>query len=681
MLQQVKKLAGGGRQLRDAKVKQKKKAQSHGVLQQQPKVANRESEDWRLYPMLKFLQQHIVDLHKGLYSSSGFHQNRLKDSLTQEGFVEFCTDRQQASTNHLKGCMLTCFNLLKISSCSERFPKSWLRDIQGCECALDCVHVILQLGQEVRYTQIGCTSLGSRTFRDWLVSLEDCCNAPPVQSACRGCFVCTKETMLLQHPIFKGLHLCKTCERTYTSHIWTEDSSRFEESCRICSFGGRLVKCCKPGCAIAHCEICLCLSGGHQAYSDIVASDSWQCWVCSGNMLEGAVVKSAVVVGAKSMSDGRPERPKSFSCAQQHGVAKWLEHNTGALHCNLSSYSTERAINVLSVFDGIGGAVVALREAGFKGIGSYFSSEIDSKAQTIVDGNNGGEHSNIEHFNDEHCDVTKLTEEKLEEMAKERKIDLLIGGSPCVDLACCKRGKEGLHGPESSLFFEFVRILNFFRDYYAEHDSGHKLFFMLENTASMNRNDTYEMTDSLGVAPLQMNAEMITPCRRDRLYWINWEVSAFKKKGDATLKAMLNEMQGNSAVPLHDKGYCIRAFSGFRTDILDERSAFSMKDMTILRIRPDSDRFRGLTTAEKAKCLGFPNGYIDNGGASDAEKSRFLGKTFSIPVVAGLLKPLVTCFKQSSGIGIAAPLLLWSPRVQSVSDLTDMLLWCRCRQS
>ena len=121
-------------------------------------------------------------------------------------------------------------------------------------------------------------------------------------------------------------------------------------------------------------------------------------------------------------------------------------------------------------------------------------------------------------------------------MAKETKIDLLIGGSPCVDLACCKQGKEGLHDAESSVFFEFVKIRNFLRRYYAKHDSGHKLFFMLENTASMNKIDTLEMTASLGVAPLTMNVDMISSCRRGRLYGISYQVSAFKEKYDATLK-------------------------------------------------------------------------------------------------------------------------------------------------
>ena len=127
------------------------------------------------------LQEHIVDLHGGLHSSSGFHQKRLKDSWTQEEFVDFCTDRQQASTSYLKACMLTCFNLLKQSFCSEQFPKLWDRDILGCEYAFHCLRVMLQPGQEVRFSQIGCTSLslGGRTIRDWLVSLERYCNTPP----------------------------------------------------------------------------------------------------------------------------------------------------------------------------------------------------------------------------------------------------------------------------------------------------------------------------------------------------------------------------------------------------------------------------------------------------------------------------------------------------------------------
>ena len=84
--------------------------------------------------------------------------------------------------------------------------------------------------------------------------------------------------------------------------------------------------------------------------------------------------------------------------------------------------------------------------------------------------------------------------------------------------------------PALNLATWLAQDVDFLRNYYAEHVSGHKLFFMLENTASMNKIDTLEMTASLGVAPLTMNVDMISSCRRGRLYGIGYQVSAFKKK-------------------------------------------------------------------------------------------------------------------------------------------------------
>ena len=92
--------------------------------------------------------------------------------------------------------------------------------------------------------------------------------------------------------------------------------------------------------------------------------------------------------------------------------------------------------------------------------------------------------------------------------------DLLVGGSPCQDLSIAKKGREGLKGSRSSLFWEFVRLLELKKPKY----------FLLENVASMKREDRDIISKALGVEPVCINASLQTAQQRKRLFWCNWEV-------------------------------------------------------------------------------------------------------------------------------------------------------------
>jgi len=117
----------------------------------------------------------------------------------------------------------------------------------------------------------------------------------------------------------------------------------------------------------------------------------------------------------------------------------------------------QRALNVLSIFDGVGAALVALRQLGIE-VNKFYTVEEDPIARSFVDGNHG---AGLLPFGDviELChDVRELSNEKLKGL--EHKIDLIIGGSPCTDMAGVKQQREGIAGANSILFFEFSRTYN-----------------------------------------------------------------------------------------------------------------------------------------------------------------------------------------------------------------------------
>jgi DNA (cytosine-5)-methyltransferase 3A len=150
---------------------------------------------------------------------------------------------------------------------------------------------------------------------------------------------------------------------------------------------------------------------------------------------------------------------------------------------------------VLSLFDGISCARVALDRAGIK-VNKYYASEVDKNAIKVSQKN----YSDIVQLGDVR-EITTLPE----------PIDLLIGGSPCQDLSIAKKDRKGLEGDRSGLFWEYVRILRDIKP----------TWFILENVASMPKADRDIITREMGVEPVMINASLVSAQCRKRLFWTN----------------------------------------------------------------------------------------------------------------------------------------------------------------
>lgn len=153
-------------------------------------------------------------------------------------------------------------------------------------------------------------------------------------------------------------------------------------------------------------------------------------------------------------------------------------------------------ITVLSLFDGISCGQVALQRAGIK-VDRYLASEVDKYAIKVTQKN----FPNTEQLGD----VKNVWAKNLP------KIDLLIGGSPCQDLSIAKVGRKGLDGERSGLFWHYVRLLRTCKPKY----------FLLENVASMSRENRDKITEVLGVEPIMINSALVSAQQRKRLYWTN----------------------------------------------------------------------------------------------------------------------------------------------------------------
>lgn len=151
-------------------------------------------------------------------------------------------------------------------------------------------------------------------------------------------------------------------------------------------------------------------------------------------------------------------------------------------------------INVLSLFDGLSGARIALDKLGIKC--NYYASEIDKYAIQVSKYN--------------YPDIIRLGDIKNIKGKNLPQIDLLIGGSPCQDLSVAKKDRQGLAGTRSGLFYEYVRLLKKCKPKY----------FILENVNSMPKESKKIISEILGVEPIIINSALVSAQNRKRLYWV-----------------------------------------------------------------------------------------------------------------------------------------------------------------
>lgn len=133
--------------------------------------------------------------------------------------------------------------------------------------------------------------------------------------------------------------------------------------------------------------------------------------------------------------------------------------DTVAYHLSSLKDLFPRGINVLSLFSGIGGAEVALHRLGIR-LKNVVSVEISNVNRSIMScwWEQTNQTGNLIHIED----VQHLTADRLEHlMTMYGSFDLVVGGSPCNNLAGSNRHhRDGLEGKESSLFFDYCRILD-----------------------------------------------------------------------------------------------------------------------------------------------------------------------------------------------------------------------------
>ncbi|KAI8847893.1 hypothetical protein BC829DRAFT_395361 [Chytridium lagenaria] len=304
---------------------------------------------------------------------------------------------------------------------------------------------------------------------------------------------------------------------------------------------------------------------------------------------------------------------------------------------------------VLSLFDGIGAAYVALRRLGVAP-SVYLSSEIHLTACEVLDTYAASHGGNVVQIGD----ITKFhpirdLPKKLNSIKSSTTLSTwrMFRGepSPIVDLVFLGQGAGVVDGEQSSFFFEFVRVLKETRP----------RWFLFENVRMRNM-DMDIISRELGVEPVVVDSINLSPCRRNRLFWTNIPIRQIPKvlldRPMITQQIILDD-----AIPEIEKAQCITR--GNMTPHLGD-SRFNVLWY------PDGKR-RGYHPVEIERLMGFPDFYTE-GEEVRFQRHGLLGNSFSVYSIVHILGSV---FAGSE----SAPELEWkdTKRIPKMKEYTSLI--------
>ena len=294
-------------------------------------------------------------------------------------------------------------------------------------------------------------------------------------------------------------------------------------------------------------------------------------------------------------------------------------------------------LTVLSLFDGISCGMVALQRAGIE-IDKYIAYEI--------------EHSAIEISRKNYPDIVRGGDVTKEDFTKYKgKVDLLIGGSPCQNLCSCG-DKKGLDGAESKLFFDYVRAL---------YETEVK-WFLLENNATMTKENQDIITEIMGVEPIYINSNLLTAQDRKRLYWTNIPGIELPEDKGLTLKDIVQPAEEKKEYECYKRMAAKRegtlafkkAWANVRT--LDQKSralttSQSISNSGATNVKYSDTEYYILTPIECERLQTLPDDYTE--GVSNTQRYKAVGNGWTVEVIAHIFKALRVALEKG-----AAPVML-----------------------
>ncbi|XP_055747833.1 uncharacterized protein LOC129829871 isoform X2 [Salvelinus fontinalis] len=416
------------------------------------------------------------------------------------------------------------------------------------------------------------------------------------------CLSCGTPQIHTFHPLFEG-SLCQKCKENFIETLYRYDEDGYQSYCTVCCAGQEVILCGNASCCRCFCKDCLNFLVGDGTFNQLKDVDPWSCFMCLPSQCNGSLKL----------------RPDWSVRVQEFFVNNSaLEFEPHRMYPSIPAHQ-RRPIRVLSLFDGIATGYLVLKDLGFI-IKRYIASEICGNSIAVGMIKHQGQ---IEHIND----VRTITRKHLAEWGP---FDLLIGGSPCNDLACVNPARKGIFEGTGRLFFEYYRMLTMMRP---REDDDRPFFWLFENVVAMSGHDKADICRFLECNPILIDAVKVSPAHRARYFWGN-----------------LPGMNRPLATSLDDKVNLQDCLELGRTAKYNKVRTITTKSNSIRRgkMGPLPVDFNGkedtLWCAEMEKIFGFPKHYTDVNNMGRSQRQKVLGQSWSVPVIRHLFAPLKDYF-------------------------------------
>ena len=274
-------------------------------------------------------------------------------------------------------------------------------------------------------------------------------------------------------------------------------------------------------------------------------------------------------------------------------------------------------MNILSLFNGLGGLPLACDRAGIK-IENCYYSEIDKYANKVME----------KHYPDAIAlgDVTKWREWGID----WSEIGLVGAGFPCQ--AWSVAGKQlGDKDERGMLFWTTLEIIA----HVLKHNPKAK--FLMENVKmkkDFEQYITHHTEQALGrVEKTLINSALVSAQNRQRYYWTNFEVTQPDDKG-VLLRDILEDGDNERA-----KSQTILATiykENAKSMVNRNKMGLCVSDENSNEYEKEGIHYRKLTPLECERLQTFPDNWTDC--VSNTQRYKALGNAWTIDVIAHILK-------------------------------------------
>jgi len=292
-------------------------------------------------------------------------------------------------------------------------------------------------------------------------------------------------------------------------------------------------------------------------------------------------------------------------------------------------------MNYGDLFTGVGGFSLAMKRVFPSAFCSYWSEINKSSIQTYL--------KNFPHNHSKNIgDISSYVFDENGEPNDFRigclpRVDFLFAGSPCQDLSIQTKNRKGLKGSRSNLFYAFAHIVRVKKPKY----------FLLENVASMSEEDRDTISEVLGVQPMRICSDFITPQMRDRLYWFNWDIETKDLWDRGVRNHSLVRWSKSGRTPKPDgtvldtwkqnengKYYQDREYRDGKANTLT--GGWACSGQSSKTFVDDKGTLRELTPEEAEVLQSFPPGWTE--GVSDNQRYKQIGNAVTVKVIETILR-------------------------------------------